>query len=346
VARKPPNPLVLTGGSAGAGGGGDVVGPVSATDGTVAVFDGVTGKLLKSSKVTSLGVQSAAAVISHEDAGGDLKLRSRNAGVDLASDASIDFYDDPDIASGVVDVTLERSGANTLEVTGGLEVEQLNVDNLRLDGNTLGSTSGDLAVTRAGVTMLDIVDVGGGTIRARFYGGGGIGLEGSAGTNLQVGRSTERLVFGGGNGTDWYVEGSGGASHLVACIQGDVTGVSRGLRTYRPVEASTAGSGAPNVLAVTESRKLITNTGVTAEAYNSLPPSAPLGTECAFYCDDTDGIRVTAPTGETIRLEGSASAAAGFIRSVAIGSGVILTKVAASSWASLQKPAGTWTIDV
>lgn len=115
----------------------------------------------------------------------------------------------------------------------------------------------------------------------------------------------------------------------------------------RPVEASTAGVGSPNLLAATESRKALTNHGVTAEAYNTLPPSAPVGCEFLAYCADADGIRVTAPSGETIRTgPGAVSAAAGFIRSVVIGSGITLTKVAATEWAAINAPNGTWTIDI
>jgi hypothetical protein len=119
-----------------------------------------------------------------------------------------------------------------------------------------------------------------------------------------------------------------------------------GLQALRPVEATIAGSGAPNLLAAFESRKILTNTGATAEAYNTLPPSAPLGTEFIASCEDTDGIRLTAPAGEVIALgPGVVSAAGGFIRSVVVDSVVHLVKTTATKWQAVAPPVGTWTID-
>ena len=43
---------VPAGGAGGGGGGGDVVGPASATDTDIALYDGVTGKIIKDSGVT------------------------------------------------------------------------------------------------------------------------------------------------------------------------------------------------------------------------------------------------------------------------------------------------------
>ena len=220
----------------------------------------------------------------------------------------------------------------------------LTVDNLRLNGNTIGSISGDLTVTRNNVTMLDIVDVGSGVIRLRFYGGGGIRLEGSAGINLMLGTAAERFVFGGGNGTDWYAEGAAGASHQIAWAQGDFTGVSRGLRAYRSVEANVAGSGAPNVLAASETRRLLTNEGAAAENYHTLPTAAA-GLEFIFYVQDGDGIRVVANAGDTIRIGASVSAAAGFVRNATVGSVLHLVAINATEWIPVAI-VGTWTVDV
>lgn len=50
--------------TAGSGGSGDVVGPASANDGNVALFDGITGKLLKQSTVTETEIEYVAGVTS------------------------------------------------------------------------------------------------------------------------------------------------------------------------------------------------------------------------------------------------------------------------------------------
>ncbi len=123
------------------------------------------------------------------------------------------------------------------------------------------------------------------------------------------------------------------------------SGLGRRL-TGRVVEASTVGSGAPNVLAVTESRTLITNEGAAAEAYNTLPAAAAGVGPFGFYCQNANGIRATANAGDTIRIEGSESAAAGFIRSIVVGSLIWLECINSTEWVASCKPAGTWTVDL
>lgn len=110
------------------------------------------------------------------------------------------------------------------------------------------------------------------------------------------------------------------------------------------VEANTAGSGSPNVLAAAETRTLLTNEGATAENYHTLP-SAAAGYTFTFYCQDTDGVRVVANTGDTIRLGGAASGTAGFVRSAVAGSCVTLVAINATEWVATSI-VGTWTVDV
>ena len=117
------------------------------------------------------------------------------------------------------------------------------------------------------------------------------------------------------------------------------------LLTTDSVVASTAGSGAPNVLTAALSGQVTTNEGASAENYNTLPAAAA-GLKFSFYCQDSDGIRIKAGSGDTIRIETSASGAAGFIRSVIVGSCITLEAVNATEWVATSKPAGTWTIDI
>lgn len=289
----------------GGGGTGDVVGPVSAVDREIAVFDGVTGKLL---------------------------------------------------ARGVA--TLSPAGV----VAG---VTQLNVDNVRIDGNAILSTNtnGDISLTPNGsgtvvvpngsVAMPGLRFVDDGTIKTGFFGN-------STHWAIFASGGVSRIAFDGNSGhlgltANGQIRASAGAdpatSHDV-CMVRDSPGVwvdsnlagQVGKRLCgRVVEASTTGVGAPNLLSVFESRKLLTNEGATAEAYNTLPTAAA-GLEYVFYCHDTDGIRIVASAGDTIRIGASVSAAAGFVRSVVAGSVLHLVAINAVEWVSIAS-SGTWTID-
>lgn len=109
------------------------------------------------------------------------------------------------------------------------------------------------------------------------------------------------------------------------------------------VEANTAGSGAPNVLTFAESRTLLTNEGATAQNYHTLP-TAVAGLDFEFICQDSDGIRVVASTGDTIRLGGAVSATAGYVESIMIGSVVRLKAINATEWIAVYKD-GLWNVD-
>lgn len=276
-------------------------------------------------------------------------------------------------------------GTDGLTLQNGLVVESdagtlsgitlLDVDNLRLDGNTLSAqnANGSIVLSPDGSGR---VSIGGssssfpslfpssGALDIRKADGSGmapvvadalftVGSVGGAGqwkvlsNGDQVIRSGAAIKGSDSSDTNGSLDVDMRRGGAGVWLDGNGSGGLGFRLTGRPVEASTAGSGAPNILAATESGKLITNEGVTAEAYNTLPTSAPVGCECPFYCADADGIRVTAPTGETIRTgPGSISATGGFIRSTVIGSGIILTKINSTSWVSVTAPNGTWTVDV
>lgn len=258
-------------------------------------------------------------------------------------------------------------------------IGQLNVDNLRLDGNTLSSqdANGTVAIAPNGtgaISLLAPLVQLGGTSAAYPA------LKAAGNSSVMQLRAADDSGLGIGDASRWRIlDGSTVAASLrVDGLSLNVSGVIRfsgdanaenpadtgqqraaagawldtdgsvglGRRlTGRVVEASTAGSGAPNVLLATESRKLLTNEGATAEAYNSLPASAPVGTEFVMCCVDTDGIRLVAQSGETIRIDATVSASGGFVRSVAIGSVLVVVKINGTQWLATSK-LGTWTIDV
>lgn len=113
-----------------------------------------------------------------------------------------------------------------------------------------------------------------------------------------------------------------------------------------PVEANTAGSGAPNALAATESGAALTNEGTTAANYHTLPTSAA-GYRYTFVVQDADGMRIVANTGDTIRVIDKVTAAAGYIESTTIGSVVTLLAINATEWVATSIHGvwtdGTWT---
>ena len=108
------------------------------------------------------------------------------------------------------------------------------------------------------------------------------------------------------------------------------------------VEASTAGSGSPNVLIAVESDKVLTNEGTTARNYHTLP-TAVAGYRFTFVVQDTDGIRVTAGASDTIRIAGAVSSAAGTAEASAIGDSLTLVAINAVEWVATSY-IGTWTL--
>lgn len=108
------------------------------------------------------------------------------------------------------------------------------------------------------------------------------------------------------------------------------------------VEANTAGSGAPNVLTSSESGKILTNEGAGAENYHNLP-DAESGLTYTFYCQNANGIRAVAAAGDTIRLAGNVSAAAGYTNSTTVGSSVTLVSINATEWVATSFH-GTWNV--
>ena len=108
------------------------------------------------------------------------------------------------------------------------------------------------------------------------------------------------------------------------------------------VEANTAGSGSPNILTELESGKVFTNEGVSAANYHTLP-AARAGLTYTFVVQDTDGIRVVAGAGDTIRITASATPAAGYVEAATIGNCITLVAINATEWVSIAT-VGTWTV--
>lgn len=257
-------------------------------------------------------------------------------------------------------------GSDTLNGQAVGVLTQLDVDNLRLDANTILSTNsnGDINIDPNGTGLTILPDKalvfgskttnGDSRLRAvssslevrtgedAQYGNlkaqnvYALRYDGAAGLTAQLDGENRRMLLGGSAGIAWV------ATAVVRAIDSG-TGIGA-IEAAREVEANTAGSGSPNLLLGTESRKLLTNEGATAENYHTLP-SAVAGLEFVFYVQDTDGIRVVANAGDTIRIGATVSAAAGFVRNATVGSVLHLVAINATEWVPIATT-GTWTVDV
>jgi hypothetical protein len=162
--------------------------------------------------------------------------------------------------------------------------------------------------------------------------------------------------------TDWPAESTiyqyrGG---LVPIQDGgvDVLGMPRALNFLGPVgvvdtggvadievqsfKAAAEAAVGPRALLASETGKLFTNEGATAEVGFTLPAAA-VGLSYSFIVQDVDGLKVTAAAGDTIRIAASVSAGGGFISATAIGNAVHLVAINATEWIALSSQ-GSWTV--
>jgi len=110
------------------------------------------------------------------------------------------------------------------------------------------------------------------------------------------------------------------------------------------VDSKTEGVGAPYDIVVADDLKVFTNEGATAEVYLNLP-TAVAGLSFNFVCQDTDGIRIIANTGDTIRLGVSVTAAAGNIKTFTVGNTIKLVAINATEWMAIASTGdGAWEI--
>jgi hypothetical protein len=125
---------------------GDVDGPASATDNAIARYDGTTGKLIQNSSVTIDDSNNVSGVV------------QLNATTVAATTGNITTVNATTVDTTNIEVTNIKAKDGTASTTiadstGVVTIStQLNVDNLRLDGNTVSSTdtNGNVNITPAG----------------------------------------------------------------------------------------------------------------------------------------------------------------------------------------------------
>ncbi len=112
------------------------------------------------------------------------------------------------------------------------------------------------------------------------------------------------------------------------------------------VEVESVGkTGAPNILLVSESLKVLMNEGIILGEMNfHTLPLAAAGMIFTFIVNHTDGIRIVANTGDTIQANGSTSIAAGYMESTVAGSIVRLICVDGTEWIA-DSIIGTWALE-
>lgn len=221
------------------------------------------------------------------------------------------------------DIGLARSAAGVLKVTDGSTGWGASYASALWSGTTATPLRVNDASTAPGTTNASnpLVTIGAATAA--------IGIA----SGQQVKFSTSN------NAENTLATGIKGASGVVTITDGS-TGIGK-LLNSRLVEANTAVAASPNVLTATESGTVLTNEGATAENYHTLP-TAVAGYQFTFICQDVDGIRVVANTGDTIRVIDKVTAAAGYLSSTTIGSYVTLVAINATEWFATSI-GGVWT---
>jgi hypothetical protein len=84
-----------------------------------------------------------------------------------------------------------------------------------------------------------------------------------------------------------------------------------------------------------------TNTGATAQVAFNLPTAA-YGRKFTFVVSDAYNLRIVADTGDTIRIAGNVTPAAGYIEASTVGNTVTLVGMDATRWVAISHE-GTWT---
>jgi hypothetical protein len=157
----------------GAGGSGDVVGPSSATDNQIALFDSTTGKLIKAASTTGL-LKASSGVIAAATSGTDYAAATTGTNAQLLANDGSGGFSNVTVGSGL------SLSSGTLSATGSGSGTVTSVD---VSGGTTGLTTSGGPVTSSGTITLA------GTLAVT---NGGTGLT-SAATNGQ-------LLIGNGTG--------------------------------------------------------------------------------------------------------------------------------------------------
>ena len=109
-----------------------------------------------------------------------------------------------------------------------------------------------------------------------------------------------------------------------------------------PFPTVTAQTTTPKALTAIQTNSIWTNEGASAEINFTLP-NAGGGNVFTFIVANVNGIKVTAAAGDTIRILGNVSAAAGTIEAATVGDTLTIAAINATEWVATASH-GTWTV--
>lgn len=107
--------------------------------------------------------------------------------------------------------------------------------------------------------------------------------------------------------------------------------------------AITDGVGSPYSIPASATGKIFTNSGATEKSAGALP-TAVAGLAFTFYVINSYGFRIIANSGDTIRKGSSASPAAGYIESTAVGDAITLVAIDATQWVVISSEGSGWAV--
>jgi hypothetical protein len=122
--------------------------------------------------------------------------------------------------------------------------------------------------------------------------------------------------------------------------------------SVRAVTPSTLGNVSKRITAKTtaytvtnsDNNQVFTNSGASAQVEFTLPTAAA-GLTYTFYAIDSDGIKITAASGDTIRVSTEVTIAAGSIESTAVGDSLTIVALDDTQWVVINGFIGTWTVE-
>lgn len=254
-----------------------------------------------------------------------------NAFERFPSDGSVLWSSTTD-ASGTPDTGVARASAGLLQITdGGSGKADLLLGSISFQGTSasfpmLANSGTELQVKLADDSDMAILSAG------LFYNG----IGGAYGTweynRMTILRDEGQFVLGGSQDL-----GLGRQDAAVGVITNGSNGIGA-LAYSRVVQAKTTDFDP----VAANCNYVFTNEGTTAKRDFTLP-TAVTGYSYTFVVQDSDGLRVVADTGNTIRIGSSVSASGGNIDSTTIGSTVTLVAINSTQWFAISTN-GSWTV--